>query len=107
MASQSSILALKIPWTEEPGGLQSIGLKESDMTERLSMNWIIVNIKGIIHISRASSPVSGYMRAQQMSLQFSCFFLLFLSPNYIVISPLTNSHKATVDRMHTAFRKPI
>ena len=25
MATQSSILARKIPWTEEPGGLQSIG----------------------------------------------------------------------------------
>ena len=25
MATHSSILALKIPWTEEPGGLQSTG----------------------------------------------------------------------------------
>ena len=25
MATSSSILAWKIPWTEEPGGLQSIG----------------------------------------------------------------------------------
>ena len=25
MAAQSSILAWKIPWTEEPGGLQSMG----------------------------------------------------------------------------------
>ena len=27
MASHSSILACKIPWTEEPGGLQSKGLQ--------------------------------------------------------------------------------
>ena len=27
MAAHSSILAWKIPWTEEPGGLQSIGLQ--------------------------------------------------------------------------------
>ena len=27
MAIHSSILAWKIPWTEEPGGLQSIGLQ--------------------------------------------------------------------------------
>ena len=26
MAAHSSILAWRIPWTEEPGGLQSIGL---------------------------------------------------------------------------------
>ena len=36
MASHSSILAWKIPWTEEPGRLHSPwGRKESDTTERL------------------------------------------------------------------------
>ena len=29
MATYSSILAWKIPWTEEPGGLQSMGLQKS------------------------------------------------------------------------------
>ena len=34
MATHSSILAWRIPWTEEPGGLPSmVGRKESDMTE--------------------------------------------------------------------------
>ena len=37
MATLSSILAWKIPWTEEPGGLQSWGCKEFDMTERLTL----------------------------------------------------------------------
>ena len=32
-ATQSSILAWRIPWTEKPGRLQSIGLKESGMPE--------------------------------------------------------------------------
>ena len=32
MATCSSILAWEIPWTEEPGGLQSMGLKELDTT---------------------------------------------------------------------------
>ena len=32
-ATHSSILARRVPWTEEPGGLQSMGLQESDMTE--------------------------------------------------------------------------
>ena len=35
MATHSSILAWRIPWMEEPGGLQSRGGKELDMTERL------------------------------------------------------------------------
>ena len=33
VATHSSILAWKIPWTEEPGRLQSMGCKESDVTE--------------------------------------------------------------------------
>ena len=32
MATHSSILALSIPWTEQPGRLQSMGSKESDTT---------------------------------------------------------------------------
>ena len=35
MATHSSILAWRIPWTEELGGLQSMGHKESDTTEQL------------------------------------------------------------------------
>ena len=31
-ANHSSIPAWKIPWTEDAGGLQSMGLQESDMT---------------------------------------------------------------------------
>ena len=36
MATHSSILAWGIPWTEEPGGLQSRGCKELDTTEQLT-----------------------------------------------------------------------
>ena len=32
MATHSSILAWTISWTEEPGGLQSMGLQKLDMT---------------------------------------------------------------------------
>ena len=32
IAAHSSILAWKIPWTEEPGRLQSLGSQESDRT---------------------------------------------------------------------------
>jgi len=35
MATHSSILAWRTPWTEEPDGLQSMDCKESDMTELL------------------------------------------------------------------------
>ena len=38
MATHSSILAWKTLWTEEPGGLQSMGSKELGTTERLTLN---------------------------------------------------------------------
>ena len=33
MATHTSILAWRLPWTEEPGKLQSIGSQGSDTTE--------------------------------------------------------------------------
>ena len=46
MATHASFLAWKIPWTEEPGGLQSVGQglegkghNESNMTEKLVHTW--------------------------------------------------------------------
>ena len=37
MAAHCSILAWEIPQTEESGGLQSMGCKELDMTELLTL----------------------------------------------------------------------
>ena len=39
MAPHSSTTAWKIPWTEEPGRLQSMGSLESDTTERLHFHF--------------------------------------------------------------------
>ena len=39
MATHSSTLAWKIPWTEESGRLQSMGHQESDTTERLHFHF--------------------------------------------------------------------
>ena len=41
MATHSSILAWKISWTEEPGGLQSIGSQKSGTTERLKLIYLL------------------------------------------------------------------
>ena len=37
MATHSSVLAWRIPWTEEPGGLQSTGLHTQTLLKQLSM----------------------------------------------------------------------
>ena len=36
ITTHSNILAWRIPWTEELGRLQSMGLQELDMTEQLN-----------------------------------------------------------------------
>ena len=41
MAPHSITLAWKIPWTEEPGGLQSMGLEELDMAEQLHFHFLL------------------------------------------------------------------
>ena len=37
MATHPSILAWRIPWTEEPGGLQSMGLQRVGHDEQLTL----------------------------------------------------------------------
>ena len=47
MAAHSSILAWRIPWTEEPGGLQSVGLQSQTRLKQLSTQssqWNTVNV---------------------------------------------------------------
>ena len=57
MATHSSVLAWRIPWTEELGGLQSMGRKESDTTERLhftftlSRRWSLIS--PMLNVDRA------------------------------------------------------
>ena len=38
MATHSSVLAWEIPWTEKPDGLQSVGMKESQIRQWLNSN---------------------------------------------------------------------
>ena len=67
MATHSSILAWRIPWMEELGGLQSMGHKESDMTEQL--NW--------------TDPVSNYNDNLPGALHFlKCFKYMFAATNH-------------------------
>ena len=44
MATHSSILAWKIPWIEEPGGLQSMGLQALDTTKPLQFHFFMTSL---------------------------------------------------------------
>ena len=46
MATYSSILASKIPWTEEPGGLQFTGL------QRVGHDWVTEHVITIIILGK-------------------------------------------------------
>ena len=50
MATHSSILAWRIPWTEEPGGLQSMGL-QTEATLHACMVILFLVFKGIAILS--------------------------------------------------------
>ena len=47
MATRSRILAWGIPWTEDPAGLQSMGRKESDRTDRLNNKQVSIKAQSI------------------------------------------------------------
>ena len=63
MAPHSSNVAWKIPWTEEPGGLQSMGSLESDMTERLHFHFPLSCIGegngNLLQCSCLENPMDG------------------------------------------------
>ena len=63
MANPSSILAWKIPWREEPRGLQSRGLqKESNVTEHTHTQHPINNIENESMVARGERQrsLAGY-----------------------------------------------
>ena len=45
MATLSNIFAWRIPWTKEPGGLQSIGCKDLDTIECLTLSFLAIKKK--------------------------------------------------------------
>ena len=65
MATRSGTLAWKIPWTEEPGGLQSVGPQRVDMTERLSTVALssIVVIQLLGHVWLFATPWTAAQKA--------------------------------------------
>ena len=56
MATHSSILAWRIPWTEELGGLQSMGRKESGTIEQLHFHFYLRSM--LPHFNFHNNPES-------------------------------------------------
>ena len=50
MTTHSSILAWEMPWTEEPGRLQCLGLKELNMTEACTHTSVLLFINNLAEV---------------------------------------------------------
>ena len=70
MATHSSTLAWKIPWTEEPNQLQSMGLKVSDTTKQLS------SIQSLNRVQLSATPFTAACQASMSSS--NCCFLTYI-----------------------------
>ena len=70
MATCSSILAWKIPWTEEPGGLQSMGSPRWTQLSRQAL-WLIYNVVLVVAVQQSVFPPQP---------QRICFQGMFLGP---------------------------
>ena len=64
MGTHSSILAWKIPWTEEPRGLQGMGLKRAGPTEHEPTRLHSKVIDIFPHIQQVSNAILSYVDIQ-------------------------------------------
>ena len=112
--THSSTLAWKIPWTEKPGGLQSRGSQESEMTYRLSHHHTLFaaaaakslqscpTLYDPIDGSPPGSPVPGILQARTLewvAISFSNAWkwkvkVKTLSHVWLLATPWTAAHQA-------------
>ena len=103
MATHSSILAWEIPWTEEPGGLQSTGHKELNSTEQLTLSlWLVAHnpvhvgvfmISSVQSLSRVRLFATPWIASCQASLSITnsrslpklMSIELEMPPNYLIL----------------------
>ena len=70
MASHSRILAWRIPWIEEPGELQSVGL------QRVKHNWT-TNTHDIYHPCQLNHNQDIFLFQHQCKIYYASFFFFF------------------------------
>ena len=99
MVTHSSILAWKIPWTEEPGKLPSGGVTKSGMTQHLSTH----------ATHRQEDKPEGFSRSPYHSLPSLCNTLSsFLSKVLNYFLKLTYLLKAeTIGRNYVSFQSAV
>ena len=74
MATYSSILAWEIPWTEEPGGLQSTGSQRvgHDLATKTTMMFSVLEQKTSLKVQK-TSLLSSSVKLQQIFKIYTSF----------------------------------
>ena len=74
MAIHSSTVAWKIPWTKEPGTLQSMGRKELDTTEQLHFTSLQSQVKFfLIKLSSQLTNLLAYVTKSHQEISLYIF----------------------------------
>ena len=90
MATHSSVLAREISWTEEAGGLQSVGSQESDMTYEKMIRKFQKRLRCLQKFQIQHFAVEFYF---QLSISLFCFLLCFAPvPLLLLSSPAQHVH---------------
>ena len=89
MATHSSTLARKIPWTEQPGGLQSMGL------QRTGHDWAI-NTQTLTKWSKSCTRLASFLHNLSLSTVFASLWPMFfdffsLPDNQCTVSKILSS----------------
>ena len=82
MATHSSVLDWRIPWTEEPGGLQSTGLQSRTSLKRLSTHTQLINnpvlasgvqvLASVIHIQGSILKIFSHLACYRILSRVHC-----------------------------------
>ena len=83
MATHCSILAWKIPWTEEPGGYSPWGYKESNTTERPGTLYVRVSICKLVNLGLKVFKIRSLSRPKIIYTHLSKITL----NNYALLPP--------------------
>ena len=102
MAIHSSIIAWKIPWTKEPGGLLSMGSQELDTTERLNHHhhhWY--RVKKRIFLSYLVMAILKNIFIQ------SCFYSRLNIPLFSCSGNVLTLRQLAIDISYSPFPQPL
>ena len=89
MATHSSILAWKSPWTEEPGGLQSMGLPVWACVHKSGGRWVGSN--KLVEIKK-KKKVASMTQAESHNCFYVCYFKLNIISTFSEPQMLSLSH---------------